>query len=93
MVNYLGATSIDAFSLRDNAWRSLATMSARRLQFGAVIVDKKLIVAGGRDGLKTLNTVECFDFSTLTWSSLPPMNVHRHGLGTCIINKEKFVKF
>lgn len=56
-------------------------MSGRRLQFGAVIVDKKLIVVGGRDGLKTLNTVECFDFSTLTWSTLPPMNVHRHGLG------------
>lgn len=56
-------------------------MSGRRLQFGAVVVDKKLIVAGGRDGLKTLNTVECFDFSTHIWSTLPPMNVHRHGLG------------
>jgi kelch-like protein 1/4/5 len=76
-----GATSIDAFSLRDNAWKSLATMSGRRLQFGAVIVDKKLIVAGGRDGLKTLNTVECFDLSILSWNTLPPMNVHRHGLG------------
>jgi len=56
-------------------------MSSRKLQFGAVIVDKKLIIAGGRDGLKTLNTVECFDFSTFSWSTLPPMNVHRHGLG------------
>ncbi|KAL0117209.1 hypothetical protein PUN28_010211 [Cardiocondyla obscurior] len=80
-----GATSIDAFSLRDNAWKSLASMSSRRLQFGAVVVDKKLIVAGGRDGLKTLNTVECFDFSTLTWSTLPPMNVHRHGLGVAVL--------
>lgn len=86
---FLGATSIDAFSLRDNAWRSLAAMSSRRLQFGAVVVDKKLIVAGGRDGLKTLNTVECFDFSTLTWSTLPPMNVHRHGLGA---DARKFAK-
>lgn len=85
--NFSGATSIDAFSLRDNAWRSLAAMSSRRLQFGAVVVDKKLIVAGGRDGLKTLNTVECFDFSTLTWSTLPPMNVHRHGLGICQCRK------
>lgn len=66
-------------------------MSGRRLQFGAVIVDKKLIVAGGRDGLKTLNTVECFDFSTLTWSTLPPMNVHRHGLG--IPYRRGFVEF
>ena len=28
----IGATSIDAFSLRDNAWKSMATMSGRRLQ-------------------------------------------------------------
>ncbi|XP_071637015.1 kelch-like protein 5 isoform X1 [Temnothorax longispinosus] len=78
-----GATSIDAFSLRDNAWRSLAAMNSRLL-FGAVVIDKKLIVAGGRvrpRGRKVLNTVECFDFSTFTWSTLPPMNVHRFGLG------------
>ncbi|EFN84980.1 Kelch-like protein 5 [Harpegnathos saltator] len=80
-----GATSIDAFSLRDNAWTSFAAMSGRRLQFGAVVVDRKLIVAGGRDGLKTLNTVECFDFSTFLWSTLPPMNVHRHGLGVAVL--------
>ncbi|KZC14514.1 Kelch-like protein 5, partial [Dufourea novaeangliae] len=76
-----GATSIDAFSLRDNAWKPIATMSGRRLQFGAAIVDKKLIVAGGRDGLKTLS----FDFSTLTWNTLSPMNVHRHGLGVAVL--------
>ncbi|XP_076391790.1 kelch-like protein 5 isoform X2 [Megachile rotundata] len=80
-----GATSIDAFSLRDNIWKPIATMSGRRLQFGAAIVDKKLIVAGGRDGLKTLNTVECFDFTTFNWSTLSPMNVHRHGLGVAVL--------
>ena len=59
-------------------------MGGRRLQFGAAIIDKKLIVAGGRDGLKTLNSVECFDFVSQTWSVLPPMTIHRHGLGTYI---------
>ncbi|XP_024893513.1 kelch-like protein 5 [Temnothorax curvispinosus] len=82
------ATSIiDAFSLRDNAWRSLAAMNSRLL-FGAVVIDKKLIVAGGRvrpRGRKVLNTVECFDFFTLTWSTLPPMNVHRLGLGMAVL--------
>lgn len=67
--------------MRENAWRCLASMGGRRLQFGAAIIDKKLIVAGGRDGLKTLNTVECFDFATQTWSVLPAMTIHRHGLG------------
>lgn len=76
--------SIYSFSLRENSWKSVATMWGKRLQFGAAVVDRKLIIAGGRDGLKTLNTVECFDFSTRNWSTLPSMIVHRHGLG--IIN-------
>ncbi|XP_071629820.1 kelch-like protein 5 [Temnothorax longispinosus] len=87
MNQHEGATSIDAFSLRDNAWRSLAAMSDR-LEFSAVVVDKKLIIAGGMDStddFKTLNTVECLDFSTLTWSTLPPMNVHRQKLGVAVL--------
>ncbi|XP_071567569.1 kelch-like protein 5 [Temnothorax nylanderi] len=88
---------IEAFSLRDNAWRSLdefgdnfwssVSLITRRLQCGAVVFDKKLIVAGGfnRDGSKTLNTVECFDFSTLKRSCLPRMNVPRQGLGVAVL--------
>lgn len=56
-------------------------MSGRRLQFGVAVVDGKLYVVGGRDGLKTLNTVECFDIKTKIWSHLPTMSTHRHGLG------------
>ncbi|XP_071653553.1 kelch-like protein 5 [Temnothorax longispinosus] len=80
-----GTTFIDAFSLRDNAWRYLAAMSSKRLEFAAVVLDRKLIVAGGTDDLRTLNTVECFDFSTLTWSTLPPMNVYRQGLEVAVL--------
>ncbi|XP_043679056.1 kelch-like protein 5 [Vespula pensylvanica] len=77
--------SIYSFSLRENSWKSVATMWGKRLQFGAAVVDRKLIIAGGRDGLKTLNTVECFDFSTRNWSTLPSMIVHRHGLGVAVL--------
>ncbi len=38
-------------------------------------------VVGGRDGLKTLNTVECYDPKKKTWTLMPPMATHRHGLG------------
>ncbi|XP_024871275.1 kelch-like protein 5 isoform X2 [Temnothorax curvispinosus] len=89
------ASSVEAFSLHDNAWRSLdefcdkpwssESLKSRRCQFGAVVVDKKLIFVGGKDGSETLNRVECFDFSTLTWSTLPPMNVHRQGLGVAVL--------
>jgi len=38
-------------------------------------------VVGGRDGLKTLNTVECYNPRSKSWSVMPPMSTHRHGLG------------
>ena len=57
-------------------------MTSRRLQFGVAIIEDRLYVVGGREGLKTLNTVECYDPGTRLWSCQPPMNNHRHGLGT-----------
>jgi hypothetical protein len=39
----------------------------------------RLFVVGGRDGLKTLNTVECYDPIHRVWSPVPPMATHRHG--------------
>lgn len=56
-------------------------MNGRRLQFGVAVIDDKLFVIGGRDGLKTLNTVECYNPKTKAWTVLPPMSTHRHGLG------------
>ena len=56
-------------------------MSGRRLQFGVAVLDGRLHVVGGRDGLKTLNTVECYNPHSKSWSALPPMSTHRHGLG------------
>lgn len=60
-------------------------MSGRRLQFGVAVIDNKLYVVGGRDGLKTLNTVECFNPVGKIWTVMPPMSTHRHGLGKNIM--------
>lgn len=56
-------------------------MNGRRLQFGVAVIDNKLYVVGGRDGLKTSNMVECYNPITKVWSTMPPMSTHRHGLG------------
>lgn len=56
-------------------------MNGRRLQFGVAVIDNKLYVVGGRDGLKTSNMVECYNPVTKVWSTMPPMSTHRHGLG------------
>ncbi|XP_024881553.1 kelch-like protein 5 [Temnothorax curvispinosus] len=83
-----GAPFVDAFSLHDNAWRSLdefcdkrwssVSLISHKFQSGAVVVDKKLICA-------LAYTVECFDFSTLRWSILPSMNCSRRGSGVAVL--------
>jgi kelch-like protein 1/4/5 len=53
-----GPTTVEKFCLRQNTWSSPATsMTGRRLQFGVAVVEGKIFVVGGRDGLKTLSTV------------------------------------
>lgn len=76
-----GSVGIEKYNLRTDTWCTVGTMTGRRLQFGVAVLDGKLHVVGGRDGLKTLNTVESYDPLTSTWAQLPPMSTHRHGLG------------
>ncbi|KAH9627698.1 hypothetical protein HF086_016852 [Spodoptera exigua] len=80
-----GASNMEMYDPRTNTWTPFMRMGARRLQFGVAVMQNKLIVVGGRDGLKTLNTVECFDLTSLSWSVLAPMNTHRHGLGVAVL--------
>lgn len=88
-----GATSIEQYCLRRDTWRQVATMSGRRLQFGVAVLDGRLYVVGGRDGLKTLNTVECYNPHSKTWSVMPPMSTHRHGLGERPFNIKKYIQY
>ncbi|KAL7979489.1 hypothetical protein Chor_004647 [Crotalus horridus] len=53
-----GTTTIEKYDLRTNSWIQIGTMSGRRLQFGVAVIDNKLYIVGGRDGLRTSNTVE-----------------------------------
>lgn len=76
-----GTTTIEKYDLRTNSWEQIGTMNGRRLQFGVAVIDNKLYIVGGRDGLKTSNTVECFNPITKVWTIMPPMSTHRHGLG------------
>ncbi|KPP59199.1 kelch-like protein 4-like [Scleropages formosus] len=55
-----GSTTIEKYDLRTNTWIQVGVMNGRRLQFGVAVIDNKLYVVGGRDGLKTSNMVECY---------------------------------
>ena len=78
-----GSTSIERYDLRTDTWSQIGHMGGRRLQFGVAVIDGVLFVVGGRDGLKTLNLVECYDPRKRCWTLMPPMATHRHGLGEC----------
>ncbi|XP_054722867.1 kelch-like protein 5 [Uloborus diversus] len=71
---------MEKYELRGDRWLPHDRMSSRRLQFGAAVVGRRLYAAGGRDGLKTLNLLECYDFDQGAWSARRSMFTHRHGL-------------
>ena len=81
LFTFPGAVSIERYDLRTDSWGLVDNMSGRRLQFGVAVIDDKLFLVGGRDGLKTLNTVECYDPTKKSWTPMPSMGTHRHGLG------------
>ena len=60
----------------------------RRTQFGLAVLDKNLFLVGGRDGLKTLNSVDCYDMDKDSWSSVSQMFNHRHGLQSTFLCNE-----
>jgi kelch-like protein 1/4/5 len=79
-----GANSIESYDLLTNTWSHVANLSGQRLQFGVALLDRRIVVVGGRDGLKTMNLVDCFDLESKSWNSLPSMTTPRHGLGKAL---------
>lgn len=57
------------------------------------MMDDKLIIAGGRDGLKTLNSVEVVNLNTMLWTSLSSMGTPRHGLGVAVLDGPLYAGF
>jgi kelch-like protein 1/4/5 len=81
-----GAINIEEYDVRNNNWTLVGPMASRRLQFGLAVLNGHLFIVGGRDGLKTLNTVECYNPITAQCSPVTSMNTHRHGLGVAVLN-------
>lgn len=60
-----GAISIESYCPRLDKWTLLKNMTGRRLQFGVAVMEDKLIIVGGRDGLKTMNSVTIYELKNL----------------------------
>ena len=54
----LGPQTIEQYDFRTRTWKPDGHLNTRRWQFACVILNKKLYVCGGRDGLKTLEYIQ-----------------------------------
>jgi kelch-like protein 1/4/5 len=79
--------SIEVFDARRESWVLLGNpqLMFKRLQFGVAVLDSHVYVVGGRNGLQTLNTVDCFDPVTNSWLPIPPMCSYRHGVSVATL--------
>ena len=78
--------SIELFDARRETWVLLGNpITFKRLQFGVAVLGSHVYVVGGRNGLQTLNTVDCFDPVTNSWLTVPPMCSYRHGVGVATL--------
>lgn len=80
--------SIECFNARKEEWVMLhnSHVTFKRLQFGVAILNSQIYVVGGRNGLQTLNTIDCYDPVTNTWISIPPMCSYRHGVSVATLS-------
>ena len=80
--------SIECFDARKDKWKLVchSQTACRRLQFGVAVLGSKVYVVGGRNGLRTLNTVDYYDPATNTWDSVTPMCSYRHGVGVGVMS-------
>ncbi|XP_077283530.1 kelch-like protein 5 [Arctopsyche grandis] len=77
--------SIEIYDPCTNSWSMFMKMAVRRLQFGVAVIKDKLVLIGGRDGLRTLNTVDCIDLKSMTTTALSPLQTQRHGLSVAVM--------
>lgn len=87
MDSYCNKGSIEYFNARKNHWKliSRSPVACRRLQFGVAVLSSKIYVVGGRNGLRTLNSVDCYNPVTNSWESITPMCSYRHGVSVGVM--------
>lgn len=80
--------TVEFFNARRNQWSLMLNSqpSCKRLQFGCAIFNSKIYVVGGRNGLRTLNSVDSFNPLTSSWEVCVPMCSYRHGVGVGVMS-------
>ena len=76
----------------DGKWDTkLPATLERRFGSSGTILNGKLVVTGGFDGIEYLNSVEEFDCTTKQWQMLPPMLARRVEHASTVMNGKLYV--
>jgi len=78
-------------SAQGGIWETKAPMSGVRWSAAGGVINGKLYVAGGGNGVNALATLEVYDPATNTWTTKAPMHTIRYGMGAAVINGKLFV--
>lgn len=86
---YPRGSSVDRFDPLTNTWSQVADLVQRTFAPAAVLCDEKIYVFGGKDGFQAINTVQCYQPDSDSWSLGPAMRHARKAL--CAVEFEGHV--
>ena len=76
---------VSQYAVTTGSHRMLPSMNKKRRGCTAVIIDDNIVMMGGSgDDFKALNSVECYNFDTNTWTEFPAM-IKARGFATAVV--------
>lgn len=85
--------SAELYDSQTDTWHHIMQMQCKRSGASAVSIpgENKIMVLGGYDGNSRVNTTECYDTMSNTWSFGPNMLKERSNFATCVIDDHLYV--
>jgi subtilisin family serine protease len=80
-----------AYDIASNTWTTLASMPQGSWVTGFGVINGKLYVAGGSDGVTQLNTLYIYDVATNTWTTGANLPVGAEAPGSAVLHGHLYV--
>uniref|UniRef100_A0A3Q0QUQ6 Uncharacterized protein n=1 Tax=Amphilophus citrinellus TaxID=61819 RepID=A0A3Q0QUQ6_AMPCI len=75
----------EVYDTNTNMWNPVSSMLTPRSNFGIEVINNRLFVAGGFNGLTTTFNVESYDAITNEWSAACDMGIFRSALSFAVV--------
>ncbi|RDH74345.1 protein kinase [Mycolicibacterium moriokaense] len=85
------SAAFERFDPESGNWEALPDMPTARGSYGAAYIDGRIVVVGGEEPTRVLDTVEMYDIATRKWSTLAPINTPVHGEAVAAVGSTVYV--